>query len=139
MWDLQLDSPHTFLCGDGSCLKTCTVKPYSDGDPGIGWDFSQNSPGWVVLRVTMGPDCLCDGQCVCDVVFTVRVRLLTAMAMMAKVVVMVITAVVIIMVLGMVMSWWRQWWWYDDGGGDDQVMNKMVVMLAVASWLWSMD
>lgn len=102
MWDLQLDSPCTFLCGGGSCLKTCTVKPYSDGDPGIGWDFSQNSSGWVVLRVTMGPGCLCDGQCVCDVVFTVR--LLTAMAMMAKVVVMVITAVVIITVLGMAMS-----------------------------------
>lgn len=113
MWDLQLDSPRTFLCGDGSCLKTCTVNPYSDGNPGIGWDFSQNSPRWVVLRVTMGPDCLCDGQCVCDVVFIVRVWLLTAMAMMtkmvvmammAKVVVMVITAVVIITVLGMVMS-----------------------------------
>ncbi|OBS76964.1 hypothetical protein A6R68_16568 [Neotoma lepida] len=25
-----------------------------------------NSPGWVVLKVTMGPDYLCDGQCVHD-------------------------------------------------------------------------
>lgn len=94
------------------------MKPYSDGDPGIGWDFSQNSLGWVVLRVAMGLDCLCEGQCVCDSGIHCKGAAADCSGEDGKMVVMVMMAVVIITTLGMTTSWWQQWWRYDDGAGE---------------------